>query len=205
MGAPKNPGMLSRLWRMARYRLHIPIIRNKQPVHVVARGVMVGMIWAMTPFFGLHMTFVLATWLFTTRILKWDFSLVNGLAWTWTTNVFTVLPAFYLFYLTGQTLLGNWSDPLGYDTFKTVFHIAEERAAGDPENAGSHLWELWNAFGLPLFLGSAVWSVLSGWVAYNATSGFLTRYREHRAHKMARARKRGPVSRDPGPLTKASR
>lgn len=205
MGRLKSSGLYSRIKRAARYRLHIPIIRNKQPVHIVARGVMIGMMWAMTPFFGLHMAFVLATWLFTTRVLKWDFSLVNGLAWTWTTNLFTVLPAFYLFYLTGQVILGNWSDPLGYDTFKDIFHVAEERAADNPENAGSHLAQLWAAFGLPLFLGSAVWSALSGWIAYHATTAFLTQYREHRARRIARARKRKSAAHGTTGLTKASR
>ena len=181
------------------------MIRNKQPVHVVARGVMDGMIWAMTPFFGLHMALVLGTWLFSRRFLNWDFSLVNGLAWTWTTNVFTVLPAFYLFYLTGQVLLGNFSDPLGYDAFKTVFHVAEQRAADDPGSAGFQLGNLWRAFGLPLFLGSAVWAAVSGWVSYQIASAFLTRYRELRAERMAKARKRPGRVTGATSLTKASR
>lgn len=181
------------------------MIRNKQPVHIVARGVMVGMVWAMTPFFGLHMALVLGTWLFSRRFLNWDFSLVNGLAWTWTTNVFTILPAFYLFYLTGQMLLGNFSDPLGYETFKSIFHMAEQQAADDPGSAGSHLGNLWRAFGLPLFLGSAIWAALSGWISYQLASAFLTRYRELRAQRMARARKRPRSINNAASLTKASR
>jgi uncharacterized protein (DUF2062 family) len=151
---------------------------------------MVGMIWAMTPFFGLHMALVLATWLLARRFFNWDFSLVNGLAWTWTTNVFTVLPALYVYYLTGQLLFGNLSDPIGYEGFTSIFHVAEQSAADDPSTFGAMLTNLWDAFGLPLFVGSAIWSVISGWVAYHLSLSFVTRYREHRAQKMAAAKKR---------------
>lgn len=190
MKTSRHAGLLSRMKRIARYRLHIPMIRNRQPVHIVARGVMVGMIWAMTPFFGIHMALVLGTWLVSRRLFNWDFSLVNGLAWTWVTNVFTILPAFYLFYVTGQILLGQFSDPLGYDMFKSVFQMAEQKAANDPGSAGLHLGNLWRTFGLPLFLGSAIWAAISGWLAYHLSTAFLLRYREHRARKMANARKR---------------
>lgn len=190
MTSPRHVGLFGRMKRVARYRLHIPMIRNRQPVQIVARGVMVGMICAMTPFFGLHMALVLGIWIVARRFFKWDFSLVNGLAWTWITNVFTVLPAFYLFYVTGQVLMGQYSDPLGYDMFKSVFQMAEQKAASDPGTAGYHIGNLWQTFGLPLFLGSAVWATISGWLAYRLSTAFVLRYREHRARKMAKARKR---------------
>lgn len=190
MKSSRHAGLLNRIIRIARYRLHIPMIRNRQPVHIVARGVSVGMFWAMTPFFGIHMALVLGTWIAARKLFNWNFSLVNGLAWTWTTNVFTVLPAFYLFYVTGQMLLGQFSDPLGYDMFKSVFHMAEQKAANDPGSAGFHLGQLWKTFGLPLFLGSALWAIFSGWLAYYMSTAFVLRYREHRARKMADARKR---------------
>lgn len=190
MSRKRKSGFIKRLKRVARYRLHIPIMRSRQPAHYVARGVMVGMFWAMTPFFGLHMALVFITWLFTRRLFKWDFSLVNGLAWTWTTNFLTILPAFYLFYLTGQILLGSISDPLGYDAFKSVFVSAEQGATDDPASTGWHLSNLWTAFGAPLFLGSALWSVFTAWASYHLALGFVIRYREHRARKMAAARKK---------------
>ena len=64
------------------------------------------MFWAMTPFFGIQMALVMGTWLVTKKIFNWDFSIVNGLAWTWVTNVFTLLPVFYMFFLTGNLMLG---------------------------------------------------------------------------------------------------
>ena len=188
MSTPRQFGYLERLKRIVRYRLHIPMLRSTQPANHVARGVMVGMIWAMTPFFGLHMAFVFITWILTRRLFKWDFSLVNGLAWTWTTNFLTIIPAYYLFYLTGQILMGSMSDPLGYESFKSVFLTAEQVTADNPGTLGAQLWALWKAFGLPLFIGSAFWSALSGWLSYRLSLGFVTRYRKHRARKMAAAK-----------------
>lgn len=181
--------MIEKFWRIVRYRLHIPMMRNRAtPVHI-ARGVMIGMIWAMTPFFGLHMALVFITWLVATRGFGWDFCLVNGLAWTWTTNILTIIPAYYLFYLTGQMLMGNFSDPLGYDAFKTLFVMSEHQGSGLLEALAAQLEALWNLFGIPLFIGSALWAAISGWVSYKLSLGFVQRYQEHRAKKMAKAKK----------------
>lgn len=183
-------GLWNGVKRIARYRLHVPMMRSKGSATHVARGVSVGMAWAMSPFFGLHMMFVFVTWFISRKIFKWDFCLINGLAWTWTTNVLTVIPAYYLCYLTGQILLGNLGDPLGYDTFKSIFITAEERATDDPGTLWSQLQHLWSAFGLPLFAGSAVWMMISGWVSYKLAHAFMLRYREVREGRMAEARKK---------------
>lgn len=190
MNRRRNSGLLDKLKRSVRYRLHIPMMRNTQPPEYVARGVMVGMIWAMTPFFGIHMGLVFFTWLLTRKLFGWDFSLVNGLAWTWTTNVLTVLPAFYLFYLTGQFLTGHFSDPLGYDSFKSIFQVASQDSASDLTHLGDRLKELWNAFGVPLFAGSAFWAAVSGWLAYRMSLNFVVRYRQLREKRMSSARQR---------------
>lgn len=189
MNAQRKYGLLERLKRIVRYRLHIPMLRNKQPPTHVARGVMVGMIWAMTPFFGFQMALVFATWLTTRWLFGWNFSLVNGLAWTWTTNIFTLIPVFYLFYVTGQMLMGSISEPIGYDSFKSVVLTAEHDAVENPSHLGSQMSRLWTAFGVPMFAGSAVWATISGFLAYWLSLGFVTRYREHRAKRMSAAKK----------------
>lgn len=193
MNRPRKYGFIERVRRIVRYRLHIPMLRNTQPPEHVARGVMVGMIWAMTPFFGIHMGFVFATWLASRWLFGWNFCLMNGLAWTWVTNVFTVIPAFYLFYLTGQTLLGNFSDPVGYDNFKSVVIAAEHDAVEHPSHLGDQLRNLWDAFGVPLFAGSVVWAAIAGFISYWVSLGFVTRYRQHRARRMARVRKKSAL------------
>ncbi len=190
MTAPRQFSMIDKFWRTVRYRLHIPMLRNKATPEHIARGVMIGMIWAMTPFFGFHMALVFITWIVATRVFGWDFCLVNGLAWTWTTNIVTIVPAYYLFYLTGQILMGNFSDPLGYEAFHSLFVLSENQDADIFTTLAAQLEVLWKFFGIPLFMGSAVWAVVSGWLSYKLSYGFVRRYQEHRARRMAKAAKK---------------
>ena len=64
-----------------------------------------GVAWAMTPLVGIQMYLVFMTWLIGKKIFKWSFSLPLGLAYTWLTNVFTLVPFYYAFYATGQWML----------------------------------------------------------------------------------------------------
>ena len=180
-------GWLESLGRMIRYRLHIPMKRSKHPPHFIARGVMVGTVWAMTPFFGLQMTLVFLTWLITRQALKWDFSLANGLAWTWTTNVFTIIPVFYVFYVTGQILLGHFNDISGYESFRDLFVGVHEPASGIAELVSKWFAGFLVGVGLPLTVGSVPWAVITGWTAYYLSLRFVTEFRERRAHVMKNA------------------
>ncbi len=195
MSFTRQFSLIERFGRLVRYRLHVPMLRNRATPDHIARGVMIGMIWAMTPFFGFHMALVFVTWLITTRVFGWDFCLVNGLAWTWTTNILTIIPAYYLFYLTGQILMGNFLDPLGYEAFKSLFVITEHQGSDMFSTLAAQLDALWKLFGIPLFVGSALWAAISGWVSYKLSLGFVQRYQEHRASKMAKAKKSNGQSR----------
>jgi hypothetical protein len=172
---------------MVRYRLHIPMKRSSHPPDHIARGVMVGMAWAMTPFIGLQMTLVFLTWLFTRRAFNWDFSLANGLAWTWTTNVFTVLPIFYIFYVTGQIMLGHFNDITGYQAFKVLFTDVSRPTNGWLESVSQWFADFVFGVGWPMTVGSLPWAVLSGWISYYLALRFVTEFRARRAHAMANA------------------
>lgn len=177
---------------MIRYRLHVPMKRSRHSPEHTARGVMVGTVWAMTPVFGMQMAGVLGTWLAARKLFRWDFSLINGLAWTWTTNVFTVIPAYYVFYLTGQIMLGRFDDLSGYQSFRAM---AAGFSAGDGSfwNAASHWFSsLMSGVGLPLTVGWVPWGIGLGWVAYRLSHGFVVRHREMVARRKAeRATNRG--------------
>ena len=95
------------LVRLLRFRLIVPLLRSQHPPEHTARGVMIGMTWALTPTVGLQMYGVFVTWLVARRLFNWDFNLVIGAGWTWTTNVLTMLPCYYAFYVTGQLILGT--------------------------------------------------------------------------------------------------
>lgn len=189
MRAYKKGSWLNGLRRMLRYRLQIPMMRSVHTPEYTARGVMIGIVWAMTPFFGIQMLLVLLTWLILSRLCRWDFSLINALAWVWVTNVFTVVPVFYVFYITGQMMLGNFGELSGYQNFKTLFTVLENEDLGFWMLVLEWLKTLASDIGWPLLIGSIPWAIASGWLAYELSLKFIIRYRRDREHRMLAARR----------------
>ena len=111
----------------------------------------------MTPIFGAQMAAVLITWLIARRLFKWDFSLINGLAWTWTTNVFTLLPAFYVFYVTGQVMMGRFENLGGRETFDRLSAIISDPNLTGIEAATNWVSTIASDWGLPLCIGWVPW------------------------------------------------
>lgn len=109
-----------KIGRLIKHKLIVPLIRSNRPPEFKAHGVAVGLAWAMTPLVGIQMWLVFMTWVGTKRLFKWDFSLPLALAWTWVSNVFTLVPIYYVFYVTGQIMQGEWGNISGYDTLTTI-------------------------------------------------------------------------------------
>ena len=147
---------------------------------------MVGMVWAMTPTVGIQMGLVFGTWLFTRKFFKWDFSLINGMAWTWTTNVFTLIPIYYTFYITGQLMMGRFDDLSGYDSFIKLWDIAFDPNIGFSDTTIMWFDTLIRGWGLPMLIGSLPWAALLGWAAYVLSLRFVISYRERRFNKEKR-------------------
>ena len=122
--------VLDGLGRLVRYRIIIPLKRSRHPPEHTARGVMVGLVWGFTPTVGIQMPLVFVTWLVARRLFKWDFSVIIGMAWTWITNVVTMGPMYYAFYLTGQVLLGRGGEATGYSAFRELWDGAFSSEAG---------------------------------------------------------------------------
>jgi len=116
----KNYTFWEKIKRIARLRLVVPLLRSPHPPEYKARGVAVGLAWAMTPLVGIQMWAVFMTWLIAKKVFKWSFSLPLGFAWTWVTNVFTMIPAYYIFYLTGQVMRWKVNDISGYDNLSKI-------------------------------------------------------------------------------------
>jgi uncharacterized protein (DUF2062 family) len=175
-----------RFKRLLRYRLIIPIMRSRHSPEHTARGIMVGLAWAFTPTVGIQMILVLGTWVVTRRLFKWDFSLVQGAAWTWTTNVFTALPCYYVFFVTGQLMLGRWHDLSGYESFLTLFNASFTAGQSTWEQAKTVVAIVFLDWGLAMWVGSLPWAVLMGWLGYVLGLRFVRRYRQVRAERMTR-------------------
>lgn len=175
----------ARLRRWVHYKLMIPIKRSHHPPEHTARGSLVGLAWAFTPSIGLQMLLVIATWIVARRLFRWDFNVIVGVAWTWTTNALTMLPSYYAFYVTGQVMLGQWHDLAGYQSFLALW-----QSTAGPADEGTDLaataslyGEVLLGWGVAMVVGCIPWAVLTGWVGYVWTLRFVRRHHEAKARR----------------------
>ena len=174
--------------RICKYRLVIPLIRSPHPPKYKALGVSVGVAWAMTPLVGIQMYLVFMTWLTMKKIFKKDFSLVLGLAYTWITNVFTMIPIYYVFYVTGQIMMNR--PVTGYSDLKNTM---EEVFFADYT-----LWEkvvtscklLLQDWGLGMAIGCLPWALVLGIGSYYLTMRYENLRAERRALRLKRKGKK---------------
>lgn len=172
--------------RLLKLRLIIPILRSKKPPEYKAKGVAVGLAWAMTPLVGIQMWLVFMTWVIWKRFSPSGFSLTLGLAWTWTTNVFTMVPAYYVFYVTGQLMMGHFDSIGGYDSLQTI--IAETFLAEYTflEQWGLFFKLLLKDWGLSMAVGCLPWAVAGYIGGYYGTLAFENARLKRRLAKMAK-------------------
>jgi uncharacterized protein (DUF2062 family) len=114
-------GARERAQRLVRYRLIVPMLRSRQGMEVTARGVGLGVFWAFTPTLGIQTVAILVTWSILRKAFRWDSSLVQTLAWTWLNNPLTIVPIYYLCFVTGHVLLGQWATMPGYQAFADLW------------------------------------------------------------------------------------
>lgn len=176
--------------RLTRYRLIVPIKRSKHPPTYTAHGSLVGLVWAFTPLVGIQMYLVFMTWVIGRKVFKYDFNLIVALAWTWVTNVATMLPSYYIFYITGQIMLGRWNDISGYQSFVDTWN----KAFGDGDwgigSLGHYLKMVAADQGLTMMIGCLPWAAVFGWIGYRWTLAFIKRRDERRRH-LAKRREAG--------------
>ena len=175
--------------RLLKLRLVIPLLRSPHPADFKARGVAVGMGWAMTPLVGIQMTLVMMTWVFFKKVLKKDFSIPLALAYTWVTNVFTMLPIYYIFYVTGQLMLGHWDDISGYSQLQGILH--------DTFMADLSFAQQWLLFfklllqdwGVAMIVGCLPWLIAGAWISYVLTMKFERLRAERKQLRIQKRRK----------------
>lgn len=159
--------------RLIRMRLVIPLLRSPHPPEYKAKGVAVGLAWAMTPLVGIQMWLVFMTWITARKVFKWDFSLPLAIAWTWLTNVFTMIPTYYIFYVTGQIM--RWQvDSIG--GYTNLSRIIRNTFMSDLD-----FYDKWVLFfklllqdwGVSMALGCLPWAVLFSICGYYMTLRLL--------------------------------
>ena len=163
---PPRRGFVDRLGRLSRLKLLIPLKRSPHSSEYSARGVAVGMFWALTPLIGIQMYLCLMTWLLAKQTKDLRFSLVIACAWTWVSNVFTMLPIYYVFYITGQIMIGNWNNISGYETFIASFEFVFSKHVGFWDSALELMALLAREVGVAMGVGCLPYAIIGGWLSY---------------------------------------
>jgi len=177
-----------KLGRLLRLKLIIPLLRSPHPPEYKARGVAVGMAWAMTPLVGIQMWLVFMTWVIAKKVFKWGFSMPLALAWTWVTNVFTMIPIYYIFYVTGQVIQGDIHNIGGYEKLSGIIQETFLSDLGFVQKWGLFFKLLAQDYGISMMLGALPWAVVSSVVSYYITLRFEQKRLARKAQKMARAK-----------------
>ncbi len=167
--ARNKEGVSSKLLRLLYYRLIVPVKRARERPELIARGVAIGLLLGFTPTVGLQMYLIFMIWLALRRV--WNFNMVLAIAWSWVSNPATMLPMYYLFYLTGKVILLDFD---GHSSFGMFTEQLDKVMAADNENALYALLDLvanlWDTFGLSIVVGCLPYSlglsVIGYWVTY---------------------------------------
>lgn len=176
-------GFLERMGRLSRLKLLIPLRRSPHAPEYSARGVAVGMFWALTPLVGIQMYLCLMTWLIAKPSRNLRFSLVIACAWTWVTNVFTMLPIYYMFYATGQVMRGEWDNITGYETFLHSWHAAFANGTGVWQATLDLLELLALEVGLSMGIGCLPYAIFGAWLSYKLSLKYIRRRRRKKLEK----------------------
>ncbi|MBL8659591.1 MAG: DUF2062 domain-containing protein [Rhodospirillales bacterium] len=167
--------------RLLHFRLIVPLKRSPHPPEYTARAVMVGLFWAATPLVGIQMYLVLMTWLVARRSSRFDFSLLIAAAWTWVTNIFTMGPTYYVFYLTGKLMTGQLSAARGYQHFVDKFQAVLAQHEGFIDKLYASVAMIAHDQGVPMLIGSVPWAIVSAWLGYHLTLRYVHRRRRARS------------------------
>jgi uncharacterized protein (DUF2062 family) len=109
---------------------------------------------------------------------------VVGLAWTWVTNIFTVPPVYYVFLVTGRLMLGHWDTVSGYSEFQDTLATLLQADATWYEALWIYVWGIFQIWGVPLFVGSIPWAILSAWLGYRWSLRLIREFRMRRVRRM---------------------
>jgi uncharacterized protein (DUF2062 family) len=165
-------------------RLVAPLMRGRHPPEYTARGTAVGLAIAFTPTVGIQIPAVFLLWVLA-RYLRptWEFNLLVAIAWTWLTNVFTMAPVYYVFLVTGRILLGRWDRLRGFEAFSEKLTASLSVDAGFLETLWVYMRNLFEQFGLPMWVGSIPWAALFAWIGYRWSLRLVIRIRTRRMQR----------------------
>jgi uncharacterized protein (DUF2062 family) len=157
--------------RALRYRLVVPVMRSPHPPEFTARGVANGVFWALTPSVGVQSIFLLATWFIGGRVLRRESSLLQAFIWAWVNNPITMLPMYYVFFLTGVWLTGDLQRATSYAAFVAIWDQAAHLGWLD------RIGVMARAVGVPAIVGCVPYAVIGSTLAYRWSRRLVERRR----------------------------
>ena len=186
--------LIKKLQRLTVRNLVLPLFKSKHTPEFTARGAAIGLAIAMTPLVGMQMPLTLLSWVLIRTINKnWDFNLPVALAYNWVTNVLTVAPFYYVFFITGRLMMGEWQALTGFTAFSAQLQASLAEELVWHQTIWVYTMELFKSFGVPMFIGCLPWMILSAWLGYRYTLKLIVqrqaqrkRLRERRAHNSRR-------------------
>lgn len=186
---PERNGFLNRTRRLLRYRLVIPVLRGRQSPEYAARGVLIGLLIAMTPTIGIQMPIVFLLWLAVRAAFPaWGFNVVVAMAYTWVSNIFTAAPLYYGFLLTGNVMMGRWDLLSGYGAFHDRLDELLAVEADHWEALWVYMVGIFDLWGAPMFVGCIPWAILSAWLGYRWSLRLVIRFRARRLRRLISTR-----------------
>jgi hypothetical protein len=106
---------------------------------------------------------------------------VIGVAWTWVSNIFTMWPTYYLFYLTGKLLTGEFHDARGYQHFVGKLQALLAEHGGFVKTLAASLVMVAHDQGVPMLIGCVPWAIATAWLGYWCTLRYVHRRRRVRS------------------------
>ena len=156
--------------RLLKYRLIVPIKRSRDHKQSLARGVGIGLLIGMTPTVGLQMYLIFCIWLIAWKGFKWRFNLIVAIAWSWLSNPLTMIPLYYMFYWTGKVMLLDMDADQSFQQFSAGFGALLSADSGNiAETFINWLKQVWEAFGLKVFIGWIPYSLGLSMLGYFLT------------------------------------
>ena len=170
-------------WQKLTHKIKVVFQSHHSPEYI-ARSVGIGVFIALTPTFGIQILFVTVVWSFLKVMKKWQFGLAVGIAMTWITNYFTVVPYYFICYYCGVWIshyLFRIKPALSYESFSTMWEKALNSGFWD---SFQELARIMLRIGKPLLIGSLFFAVIGTFISYKVTKFLVIRHRKKIEQKM---------------------
>lgn len=174
-------------YRLSRIKIIIPVFTSRAPVNQVAWGTAFGVFWGLTPTVGLQIFILFLQWLLFRYLLRINFDFKIGVILVWISNPITILPMYYIFWKTGNLLLGIFTQTRqvvqNYAEFSQQISIFEDTNLSTIENIRQTLYYLLIELGQPMIIGCLVYALPSAVLGFIYVRHFLTKKRKKLALK----------------------